>query len=66
MLVDCLINPLFIMMMFVRAELEADWPLYFKTMQRMLPYFFSAWHVIYTRYGLYYLRSKEGLPQHVL
>ena len=32
----------------------------------MLPYFFSVWHVIYTRYGLYYLRSMEGLPQHVL
>ena len=33
--VDCLINPLFIMVMHVRAEPEADWPLHLKEMQRM-------------------------------
>ena len=64
--VDCLIKPVFIMMMFLRAEREADWPLHLKAVQLMLPYFFAAWHVNYACYGLYYLRSMEGLPQNVL
>ncbi|KAG0720296.1 hypothetical protein GWK47_048801 [Chionoecetes opilio] len=29
----------------------------------MLPYFFSAGHINYARYGLYYLRSMEKLPK---
>ena len=32
----------------------------------MLPHFFSSGHVHYARYGLYYLRLIEGLPQDVL
>ena len=64
--VDCLIKPVFIMMMYVRAEREADWPLHLKAVQLMLPYFFAAGHVKYARYGLYYLRSMEGLPHNAL
>ena len=31
-----------------------------------MSYFFAAGHVNYARYGLYYLRDMEQLPQHVL
>lgn len=55
--VDMLIKPVFIMMMFIRAEREADWPLHLEAFRMMLPYFFAAGHVHYARYGLYYLRS---------
>ena len=50
--VDCLIKPVFIMMMYVRAEREGDWPLHLVAVKQMLPY---------GRYGLYYLRSMESL-----
>ena len=56
----------FIMMMYVWTKWEADWPLHLKALQLMLPYFFAAGHVNYALYGLYYLRSMEGLPQNVL
>lgn len=64
--VDMLIKPVFIMMMFIRAEREADWPLHLEALRMMLPYFFAAGHVHYARYGLYYLRSMEALPANVL
>ena len=59
--VDCLIKPVFIMMMYVRAEREGDWPLHLVAVKQMLPYFFAAAHVNYARYGLYYLGSMESL-----
>ena len=64
--VDCLIKPVFIMMMFVRAEREADWPFHLCAVYAMMPYFFSAGHINYARYGLYYLRSMERLPRDLL
>ena len=64
--VDCLIKPVLIMIMFVRAEREADWLLHLFAVQQMLPYFFAASHNYYARYGLYYLRSMEKLPEEVL
>ena len=42
--VDCLIKPVFIMMMHVRAEREGDWPLHLVAVKQMLPYFFTAAH----------------------
>ena len=53
-------------MRFVRAEREADWPLHLEAFREMMPYYFAAGHVHYARYGLYYLRSMEALPQEVL
>ena len=50
--VDCLIKAVFIMMLYVRAEREADWPLHLKAVQLMLPYLFAAGHINYARYGL--------------
>ena len=65
--VDCLIKPVLLMMVFVRAEREGDWPLHLWAVQEMMPYFFAAGHHNYARYGLYYyLRSMEKLPAEIL
>jgi len=39
--VDCLIKPVLIMMKFVRAERERDWPLHLCAVEDMLPYIFA-------------------------
>ena len=54
------------MMIYVRAERDAELSLHRWAMQQMIPYFFAAGHVNYARYGLYYLRSMERLPENVL
>ena len=59
--VYCFIKPVFLMMLYVRAERESDWPLHLVAVKRMLPYFFASGHVNYARYGLYYLHSMESL-----
>ncbi|EDO50031.1 predicted protein [Nematostella vectensis] len=59
--VDCFIKPVFIMMLYVQAEREGDWPLHLVAVKKMLPYFFASAHVNYERWGLYYLRSMERL-----
>ena len=51
--VDGLIKPVFIMMRFIRAEREGDWPLHIATFKEMLPYYFAAGHIHYARYGQY-------------
>ena len=45
--VDCLIRPVLLMMLFVWAELEGDWPLHLWAVQEMMPYFFATAHHIY-------------------
>ena len=62
--VENLVKPIFIMMLFVRAEREADWPLYIWTVKKMLPYFLGDCN--YARYATYYLHSMEKLPKKVL
>ena len=64
--VECLIKPVLLMMLYVRAEWEADWPLHLYVVKEMLPYFFAVGHQNYARYGTYYLRSMEKLPKNVL
>ena len=66
MWVENLVKLVFIMMLFVRAEREGDWPLHLWAVKEMLPYFFAASHINYARYGLYYLRSMEKLPKEIL
>ena len=63
--VNCLIYPVFTIMKYVRAEREADWPLHLATVKEMVPLFFAAGHVHYARYGLFYLRSMEAMPEEV-
>ena len=64
--VDCFIKPVFIMMLYVRAEREGDWPLHLVAVKQMLPYFSASSHVNCARYGLCYLRSMERLGQEEL
>ena len=55
-----LVKPVFIMMSFVRAEREGDWPLHLWAVKEMLSYFFAASQVNYARYG-FYLQSMEKI-----
>ena len=48
--VENLIKPVMLMMMFVRAEREADWPLHLFCVKEMMRYFFAAGHFNYARY----------------
>ena len=59
--VDCLIQPILIILLFVRAEREGDWPLHLLAVEEMMPYFFASAHFNYARYGLLYLRSMQHL-----
>ena len=61
-----LVKPVFIIMMFIRAEREGNWPLHLYATEQMMPYFFASGHVHYARYGLYYLHSMAKLPSSVL
>ena len=47
-----LIKPLFLCLLFIRAEWEGDWPLNLEAVKNMIP-------------SLYYLRSMETLPDYV-
>ena len=64
--VDVFLKPVFIMMIYVRAEREGDWPLHLIAYRQMLPYFFASGHVHYARYGTVYLKEMEALPTEVL
>ena len=64
--IDCLRRTVFVMMVYVRTEQEADRPLHILAIKYMMPYFFAAGHINYAHYGLYYLRSIESLPNLVL
>ena len=64
--VNCLVQPVLIMMLFIGAEREADWSLHLLAVKLMMPYFFAAGHLNYARYGLYYLSSMEKLPDDIL
>ena len=61
--VENLVKPICIMMLFVRAEREGDWPLHLWAVKEMLPYFFAACHCNYARYATYYLHSMEKSPK---
>ena len=61
--INCVIKPVFTIMKYVRAEREADWPLHLSSVHEMMPLFFAASHFNYARYGLYYLRKMEAMPE---
>ena len=44
---DNVIKPVFIMMLFIRAEREGNWPLHLYATGQMMPYFFASGHVHY-------------------
>ena len=43
---------MFVIMKFIRAEREADWPLHLAAVTEMMPYFFSSGHFNYARYTM--------------
>ena len=64
--IENLIKPVLLMMMFVKAEREADFALHLFCCKMMMPYFFAAKHVNYARYGICYINTMEKLPSEVL
>ena len=64
--VNNLIKPVPYMMLFMRAEREGDWSLHLHVVSKMIPYFFTAGHHNYARYGLYYLNDMKNLPASIL
>ena len=60
--VNIVIKSVFIMMLYIRAEMEGYWSLHLEAVKQMMPYFYASGHVNYARYGLFYLRSMEKLP----
>ena len=60
--VDCFVKPMLTILKYVRAEREADWPLHVLAVKEMSVLFFAAGHHNYARYGLYYARSIEVMP----
>ena len=59
---DVVVKSVFIMIKFVTATQEADWPLHLVARKAMLPYFAAAGHWNYARYGLSYLIKMSQLP----
>ena len=59
--VENLILPVLLMLIFIRAEQEGEWSLHLWAVNEMIPYFFAAGHIHYSRYGLIYLRSMQKL-----
>ena len=66
MWIDAFIKPVFLMMLYVRAVGEGDWPLHIQSVKLVMPYFCSSGHNNYARYGSHYLKSIEALPANVL
>ena len=64
--IDCLIKPVMILLTFIRAERESDWPLHMQAVDEMIVLFFAAGHPNYARHGLYYKRCMEAMPEQVL
>ena len=64
--VDCLIKPVSILLLYIRAEREGNWLLHLHSLQRMLPYFFAAGHWNYARYLQWHLTDMASLPENVL
>ena len=61
-----LINPVLLILLYLRAEREGEFALHLYVCKQMMPYFFAAGHVNYARYGLCYLRTMERLTGKVL
>ena len=63
---DAFIKPVLIMLLFIRAEREGEWPLHLLAVSRMLPYFAAACHWNYLRYGVVYLKRMTKMPHELL
>ena len=61
-----LIRPVFLVMLFIRAERQGEFPLHLYACKKMLPYFFAAGNINYARYGFCYLMTMSKLPPNIL
>ena len=64
--IENLIKPVFLTMLYIRAEREGNFALHLYSCQLMLPYFFAAGHFNYARYGVCYMLTMSRLPPAVL
>ena len=64
--IDNLIYPVFLMMMYIRAEREGEFGLHLYCCKKMIPYFFAAGHWNYAQDGIVYLRSMKKMPDNLL
>ena len=62
--VDVVIKPLFLCLLYIRAEREGNWPLHLEAVESMLPLFYASNHVNYAKDGLY-LRNVQRMPENV-
>jgi len=62
--VDCLIIPVMILHLYIRAVREGDWLLHLYALKRMQPYFFNAGHWNCARYTAWHLHDMTtSLPE---
>jgi len=59
--VDNLIKPVFIIMIFVRAEQEVYWPLNIWTVNIMMPFFFYTGHFNYARFEIMHINNSTPI-----
>lgn len=64
--IDNLIDPVFLMLMYIRAEREGAFLLHLYCCWKMIPYLFAAGHWNYARDGIVYLYSMEKMPHNLL
>ena len=60
--VENLINPVFLMMIYIQTEREVDFCLHRYACMKMIPYFFAAGHRNYARDSIVDMRTMEELP----
>ena len=59
--VDCLIIPVIILHLYIRAEPEGNWLLHMYALKRMQTYFFAAGHWNHARYILHGIYMATGV-----
>ena len=66
MWITLLIQPVFLCLLYVRAEREGDFLLHLHCVQEMMPIIFAAGHHFYAHWGSYYIESMKHLPPEIL
>ena len=61
-----LINPIFLVMLYIIGEREPDFGLHLLVCRNMIPYFFASGHWNYARDSIVYLRTMEKLPNSLM
>ena len=63
--VNCFIRSVLTILKYVQTKQGADWALHLTTVRKMIPLFFTAGHMNYARYALYYMHCMEEMPSEV-